>query len=111
MSTGTHWTPDRRAALRARDDAKNLGRLTYALGYVAAALLLGVMFAATFAGCVSVSAEVSEAAEKHLGHVRALNRLTVPAAGLSQEDTAMVAKLKAAVEETAARLRDLARPK
>lgn len=58
------WTQDRRAALRARDDVENLGRLTTAVLYVAVALLLGVMFAATFAGCSTSGAAKRQAAKE-----------------------------------------------
>lgn len=99
------WTPAPAWIERPAVDrtARRLATLALALVVVLALVVL--------AGCVSVSAEVSEAAEKHLGHIRALNKLTVPAPGLSPADAAMVDALKKAIEQTAQRLRDLARPK
>lgn len=51
----TQMTPSVRARLRRRDDLDNLGRLTRALAYVAAALTLG-MFAAAMSGCATDAA-------------------------------------------------------
>ena len=68
---------------------------------------IAVVVALSLAACVNVPDEIRDAVTKHADALAKLNALTVPA-GMSAADAAMVQSLKAAVAETAGRLKNLA---